>query len=167
MTTETILNLSERITIEEKNLARHIDWTGRHDSKSSLVLAIATGMLGFLMSSIPDKVALSSITLVLGFLAIVLLAFSLFFIHLGNYPRTTGPSSLLFFGTVATMEFETYKEKSEILSSEGYYEDLLRQCYVLARIISRKFWALQWAYRTLFLALPPWSICVILFKFSK
>src|SRR5713226_3517779 len=131
--------LSERVLIEEKNLARHLEWIGRHDTKSSVVLGLDTGMLGFLASVAPRPHAWTTLMVVFAVTSITLLALSLLFLHLGNYPKTRGPQSLLFFGALAALSFEQYRVARAALSQKDYLEDLLLQSHVVARIVSRKF----------------------------
>jgi len=160
-TTQPAVNQIDR---EEKNLARQLDWIGRHDTKASVVLGLATGMLGVLASMGPKPSTWTPVVVILTCLSILLLGASFVFVHLGNYPKTKGPQSLIFFGTIASRSFDEYRKAAYLRSQEEYLQDLLMQSHVVACIVAKKFWALQWAYRMLFLALLPWAVCIYLFK---
>lgn len=152
------------LDLQEKNLARQLDWIGRHDTKASVALGLATGMLGILASMGPKPSAWTPLVVVLMSPCVVLLGSSFLFVYLGNYPKTGGPKSLIFFETIAGLPIDEYKTAALSQSREDYLQDLLTQSHVVASIVARKFWALKWAYRMLFLALPPWAACIYLFK---
>ncbi len=149
---------------QEKNLARQLDWIGRHDTKASVALGLATGMLGILASMGPKPSTWTPLVVVLTCVSIVLLGSSFLFVYLGNFPRTSGPKSLIFFGTISSLPIDEYRKTAYSQSQEDYLQDLLIQSHVVACIVAKKFWALQWAYRMLFLALPPWAASIYLFK---
>src|SRR5437667_7577979 len=98
-----------QLDLQEKNLARQLDWIGRHDTKASVVLGLATGMLGVLASMGSKPSTWTPIVVVLTSVSIVLLGSSFVFIHLGNYPRTRGPRSLIFFGKIAVLPLDEYR----------------------------------------------------------
>jgi hypothetical protein len=161
-----LLPVMSQIDLQEKNLARQLEWISRHDSKASVVLGLATGMLGFLASTAPKPGAFSPLLLVFTSASIVPLVASFLFVHLGNYPRMRGPKSLAFFGTIAQLRFDEYKNAVLSRTPQTHLEDFLAQSHTVACIVARKFSALQWAYRMLFIALMPWAVCIFLYKAS-
>src|SRR5260370_1577264 len=112
----------------------------------------------------PKPSTWTPLVVVLTCVSIVLLGSSFLFVYLGNCPRTSGPKSLIFFGTISSLPIDEYRKTAYSQSQEDYLQDLLIQSHVVACIVAKKFWALQWAYRMLFLALPPWAASIYLFK---
>jgi hypothetical protein len=155
----------ERIRIAEVNLSRLLDWVGRIDAKSSVVLGINTAMLGVLASLAPAPHLWAARTVILGIVSVLLCAATFVCIYLVNYPRTKGPTtSLNFFGGIASRTFREYEKAFMHLASAEYLSDVLEQCHKNAEIVKLKFAALKWAYRFLMTAIVPWCLCLYYFK---
>lgn len=163
-----MMNVQQQIDTSERNLDRLLDWISRLDGKSSLVLGIDTAMLGVLAGFAP-RVDLWTVWMaIIAGVAIGMLAASLCFIYLANYPRTIGPrKSLLYFGSIAGMTFNEYQQSFANMSESQFLNDLLEQCHRNSEIITRKFWALKWAFITLLLAVVPWLVSLYRFKFLE
>lgn len=155
---------SQRVAMMEKNLSRQIDWIGKHDTKTSIVLGITTAMLGVLAHSLSKVPDLPQTQLCFTLLAFGLLGAVLVFLYVGNFPRTDGSSSLIFFGSIAKEKRDRYMARIREQTPEGYLEDLTNQCHVVSTIVDRKFRSLQWAYRMLFLSIAPWAESVAYFN---
>src|SRR5260370_40313768 len=130
---------------QEKNLARQLDWIGRHDTKASVALGLATGMLGILASMGPKPSTWTPLVVVLTWVSIVLLGSSFLFVYLGNFPRTSGPKSLIFFGTISTLPIHAHRKTSYSQAQADYLQDLLIESHVISCIIASRVLAFQWA----------------------
>jgi hypothetical protein len=159
------MNEEENIRIAELNLSRLLDWGGRVDAKSSVVLGINTAMLGVLASLAPAPHLWTARTIILGTTSMLFFAANFVCIYFVNYPRTKGPAtSLNFFGGIASRTFREYQKAFMDHSSPDYLNDVLEQCHRNAEIVRSKFSALQWAYRSLLIGIIPWSLCLYYFK---
>ena len=153
----------QQLDAAEKRLDRLLDWVSRSDTKFSVVLGVDTGMLGFLATSTPaGPVPLSA--LVFAALSVLLLAFSLFFVYRGTYPRTKGPGgSLVYFGSIAKKDREGVKDTFRSRTLEDHLDDMLDQVHRNSEIVDRKFAALRRSYRCLLTAVAPWAFTLFLF----
>jgi hypothetical protein len=159
------MNDDERIRIAECNLSRLLDWVGRIDAKSSVVLGIDTAMLGVLAGLAPPPHLWTLSTGILTALGTALPVASLCCVYVVNYPQTKGPAtSLNFFGGISRRSFREYSEAFMKCSTADHLSDVLEQCHRNAEIVSRKFSALKWAYRMLLVGVLPWVACLWYFR---
>jgi hypothetical protein len=156
--------LEARIDSAEKNLARLIDWVGKHDNKAAVVLSLATAMLGLLAAAVPAPAGLTPTKITLAAVTVALLGVCLGSLYLGNYPRTAGPPSLLYFNSIAGFSPEEYQRSFAARAREEHLHDLLRQGHAISSILRTKFSTLRSAYRALFLAVLPWLLSIYMFK---
>jgi len=165
MISSTPMSIDDQLNIAEKNLEFLLDWIGRYDNKSSVILGIDTGMLGVLATFAPDKAFWDSWMILFAFSSIILLLLSLLFVYLGNYPRLKGPSeSLFYFGSICKKCLIQYQQGFSKRSKEECLNDLLEQCHRNSEIINQKFNYLKWAYLLLLLSVIPWVITIYLFR---
>jgi Family of unknown function (DUF5706) len=159
------MNVDEQTRIAESNLGRLLDWIGRVDAKSSVVLGICTAMLGAFAGLAPAPHLWTSQTAFLAAFGVICPITSLFCVYLVNYPQTKGPAtSLNFFGGIAKRSFREYNEAFMKVSATEHLSDVLEQCHRNAEIVSRKFSSLKWAYRTLLIGVIPWMVCLYYFR---
>ena len=155
----------ERTRIAEANLGRLLDWIGRIDTKSSVVLGVGTAMLALLASLAPSPRIWTLQTVIFGATGAVCPLASLFFVYAANYPRVKGSStSLNFFGGISSKTFREYAKAFMDASAGDHLSDVLEQCHRNAEIISQKFSALKWAYRALLVGVVPWILCLYYFR---
>lgn len=159
------MNDDERIRIAECNLSRLLEWVGRVDSKSSVVLGINTAMLGVLAGLAPAPHLWTGWTVLLTLIGVLAPMVSLCFVYLVNYPQTKGPTkSLNFFGGISKHTFREYSAAFMKVTASDHLSDLLEQCHRNAEIVSWKFSALKWAYKWLLIGVVPWMICLCYFR---
>lgn len=158
------MSLSDRIQAAERNLERLLEWVNRFDSKSSLVLGIDASMLGVVSGLAPPFRMWTGLAVTLAGLTITLLAVGLGFVFAGVFPRTKGPKSLLYFGSVGKMPFSDYRQMFLEQTDRSYLNDLLEQCHRNSEILNHKFGALQWSYRAVLFAVIPWGATIFLFR---
>jgi hypothetical protein len=159
--------VNQKIDAAEKNLARLLDWIGRFDTKTSVLLGVTTGMLGVLASFSPTPSKWTFSQILWAITAAFPLALAFWFIYYAAYPRTKGPAkSLVFFGSIAKNTFSEYRQQFISLTPDRYLEDILEQCHRNSEIIDAKFVHLKRAYICTLLALLPWGLTIYLFKAS-
>jgi hypothetical protein len=159
------MNEAERIRIAECNLSRLLEWVGRVDAKSSVVLGIATAMLGVLAGLAPAPHLWTRYTVVMASLGTVFPIISLCCVYLVNYPQTKGSStSLNFFGGISKRTFREYEAAFMESAASDHLRDVLEQCHRNAEIVNGKFSSLKWAYRSLVVGVIPWMACLYYFR---
>jgi Family of unknown function (DUF5706) len=159
------MNEAERIRIAECNLSRLLDWVGRVDAKSSVVLGVATAMLGVLASVAPAPHLWTRYTAVLAVLGAVCPIVSLCCVYFVNYPQTKGSgTSLNFFGGISKHTFREYETAFMNSTVADHLRDVLEQCHRNAEIVNSKFSSLKWAYRSLVVGVIPWMVCLYYFR---
>lgn len=155
----------EQLRLAEKNLDHLLEWVGRFDSKSSVVLGIDTGMLGVLATFAPAKNMWNPLMIEFALLSTTLLSISLLFVYLGNYPRLKGSSeSLFYFGSICKKRFNQYEREFSKRSTKEHLKDMLKQCHRNSEILSQKFRCLKWSYLLLISSVIPWAITIYFFR---
>lgn len=157
----------EQARVLEAALDRHIEWVSQHESKATFVMGIVTGMLGALAALAPASPMWTPALLVVGGVTLGALSLSVVCLYFANYPRTSGPASLIFFGAIAAMSADEYRRRIRGLSSREYLDDLANQCHEVSRILTTKYRLLSWAFRGLFLSLPFWVVTMYLIRFAS
>lgn len=155
-----------KIQVAEKNLDRLLEWINRFDNKSTIILGIDTGMLGYLGSSAPSVQTWTISIILLVILAVGALLLSLLYVYFGIYPRTKGPQdSLIYFGSIVKKSVDEYKQAFSGQNDDGYLTDLLEQCHRNSEILDQKFDCLKKAYRLLLISVLPWALALYFFKY--
>jgi len=147
---------------DELNLV--LSFFSRVESRSSVVLAIDTGMAGFLLSSAPPIRSFSMCMALASGLAIGLLGVSIVFLYFGSAPNLKGgEASLVYFGEIAKHREHKFIEDFKAQDEVNYANDLLGQAWRNAKILTIKFHSLKWAFRFMAFAIPPWLVSLALF----
>jgi len=156
----------DSVAFLEKTLTRLLEWIRAADSKIPPVLAISTSMLGVMAVFVPKVSDWTSLSALVGILALVLLLVCLFFLSIACFPRTDGPTdSLIYFETIKALDYDAYLNKIKQMTTTGYSVDLAKQCHRNAEIASSKYFRLKIAMVSLFLSIIPWLVFVfILYK---
>jgi hypothetical protein len=156
---------NDDIVRAEKSLDRHLQWIGRFDTRTSLVTGIAIAMLGVLATVSPPFAKWTTFLWVAVSISLACLAGSLASLFVALFPRTAAPNaSLHFFGSIADMKADEFRNQFRVQTPVAYFEDLAEQCHVNARILARKFTWLKVALALLLLAAMPWALAVFLSK---
>ena len=149
----------------EKSLSQMIDWIGRHDSRSAGLMGITVAMMGALSAATPSVKQWTGLFTFALFLAAVGFGMVLYQLMRGQIPRLrTGRPSLSFFGTVATMSQDDFRNRFVAMTEEEYLDDILNQCYVNARILRSKFRCLRRGLIALLITALPWVWAISLAK---
>lgn len=149
----------------EKSLAQMIDWIGRHDSRSAGLMGITVAMMGALSAATPAVKQWNGLFMVALALASAGFCMVLYQLMRGQIPRMrTGKPSLSFFGSVAAMPQDEFRERFIKMTEEEYLDDILNQCYVNARILRSKFRCLKRGLIALLITALPWTWAISLAK---
>lgn len=152
----------------EKELSRLLAWTQSAETRIGLVLPLSTAMLGVLAVLAPTYSKWTIFPGIMSAFSVLFLVLSVAFSALASFPRTSGPKgSLIYFGDIASMEFDQYRVASKKLDLDAYIEDLIKQCHRNAQIAERKHAWIQRALRCLFISSAPWALSVYLLYSAK
>jgi hypothetical protein len=136
----------------------------RVESKFSVILAIDTGMTGFLAANAPPFSAFSKWMLVSSGATILLLAASIAMLYRGSFPNLSGgQSSLVYFREIAKRTEHRFVEEFSAQNEKHYANDLLGQVWRNAQILTIKFDCLKLAFTFLAIAIVPWIVSLVLF----
>ncbi len=127
---------------QEKNLDRAQDWIQNADQKVSIFLAltgaVSTFSLPYFFKVFPKD----------GFFGILLFIATLIFLTMSfyksikaikpNISKSKKQKSMIYFGDIATLTLEQYKNKIKDFSKEDYRNDLTNQIYVCSKIANNK-----------------------------
>jgi hypothetical protein len=109
----------------------------RVESKFSVILAIDTGMTGFLAANAPPFSAYSLWMLLSSGTTILLLATSIAMLYRGSFPNLSGgESSLVYFREIAKRTEHHFIEEFSAQNEKRYATDLLGQVWRNSQILS-------------------------------
>ena len=77
------------------------------------------------------------------------------------FPRLKGPpSSLIFFGGIATMNATNYQEVAAKASNKDWESDIFSQIHINARLAQQKFNEVKFAIHMFSASIPFWGLSV-------
>jgi hypothetical protein len=159
-----IVESDKLISAAQNELQLVLGFFSRVESRSSVVLAIDTGMAAFLIGSAPPLHSLDRWMAIGSGATIVLLGMSIIFLYFGSAPNLKGgEGSLVYFGEISRLREHKFIEDFAKQSEETYAKDLLAQAWRNARILGIKFHCLKWAFRFMAFAIAPWLVSLALF----
>jgi hypothetical protein len=152
------------ISAAKDELQLVLSFFSRAESRSSVILAIDTGMAGFLLSRAPAPDLFTCWMMVAGITTMVLLAGSITFLYFGNAPNLKGgEGSLVYFGEISKLREHKFIEAFSAQSERDYANDLLAQAWRNSKILGIKFLCLKWAFRLMAFSIMPWLVSLSLF----
>ena len=159
------MEIDMKIPEAEINLQRKLEWLNRFDSRVAFAAGSIITMLGVLANASASIAEWNwYLYLILGATGALLFA-SLILVYMTQYPKTTSQnSSLIYFGTIATLKFDEFRKRTKERSSEEYLDDLLCQIHINAQILGKKFSNLKTALILLGIAIVPWLTSIFLSK---
>jgi hypothetical protein len=156
---------NERLTSaarDELNLV--LSFFSRVESRSSVVLAIDTGMGAFLVGSAPPLHSFCKWMAIASGATLLLLGVSVVFLYFGSAPNLKGgEGSLVYFGEISKSREQKFVDDFAAQSEATYARDLLAQTWRNAKILGIKFHCLKWAFRFMAFAIIPWLVSLALF----
>jgi len=154
------------ISRQETVLQHQLDWIRAVDSKTPVVIGVATAMLAVTGALSPAPTNVTWITGLLMAAGSVPLLVSIAWSAAATFPQTTGPrGSMIFFGGIASMTNTEYAKAVAGRSDVQYLEDVNAQCHRNAQIATAKYKAVRHAMGWLFVSTPVWlASCYLLYK---
>lgn len=145
-------------------LERVLGFFPRVDAKASVLLAVDTGMLGFLATKVPQLHMLTWWEIAIPAAAAALLGVSLWYLYKGAFPKLEGGGmSLIYFREIAKRTESKFVDEFMKQSEEVHAKDLLGQAWRNSEILKEKFDDLKKAFIFLALAIPPWVVALVVF----
>jgi hypothetical protein len=142
-----------------------LSFFSRVDAKASVVLAVDTGMAGYLASRLPSPAAVLPWLLLIPFLAFALIGFSLWHLYKGAFPNLTGGNlSLVYFREIAKRTETKFIDEFTAQSEADCVKDVLGQVWRNSEILVEKFNHLKRAFIFMALAVVPWAFSLGLFS---
>jgi hypothetical protein len=140
----------------------------RVDAKSSVVLAVNTGMVGYLAAHLPSPITLAPWELIPPSISFLLSALSYWHLYKGAFPKLEGGNlSLVYFQEIAKRTEAKFIDEFVKQSEQEYAKDLLGQAWRNAEILKQKFSHLKWAFVFLAWSVLPWAIALGVFAMRK
>jgi hypothetical protein len=158
------INEQQQIEVQEKSLARFLEWIRHADSKSQIFISLNLAMIAAIVAGLPtpDKFNVRSlILLVLGAgIPVVDLIHCLHAVA----PKTTSNAtkSHIFFGLVQEPSAEEFHKNVNSRRIQDYLEDLNDQCFANSQIASKKYRHLKSASIWTFRCMPIWITAIYL-----
>jgi hypothetical protein len=124
-----------------------LNFFSRVDSKASVVLAVDTGMAGYLASRLSASSAMLSWPMLIPLLAFTLIGFSIWRLYKGAFPNLVGGNqSLVYFREVAKRTEAKFIDEFMAQDEVAYVKDLLGQARRNSEILAEKFNHLKCAF---------------------
>ena len=140
----------------------------RADSKASVVLAVDTGMAGYLASHLSLQGSLSTWEVLAPLVTFSLIGHSLWQLYRGAFPNLEGGSnSLVYFREIARRTEAKFIEEFAAQSESEYAREILGQAWRNSQILADKFNRLRVAFIFMALAVVPWVISLAQFAIQQ
>ncbi|KAB2868748.1 MAG: hypothetical protein IT503_01700 [Burkholderiaceae bacterium] len=157
------LTADQLLRSQQTTLSRLVATGAIADSRAGLVISSNIGMLGALAASVPSSLLHTAspwLWWLLGLTAAACVA-SVAMAALAAFPRPgTQPGSLVFFGSIASMEPAAYFERLLAVPQIEFSHDLADQCHRVAVLAAMKFRWVRRAMATMIAAALPWLACL-------
>jgi hypothetical protein len=145
-----------------------LSFFSRVDAKASVVLAVDTGMAGYLASRLPPPNTVVPWLLLTPLLAFALVGFSLWHLYKGAFPSLAGGNlSLVYFREIAKRTESKFIDEFTEQSEANYAKDVLGQVWRNSEILVEKFNHLKCAFIFMALAVVPWAFSLGLFSMKS
>lgn len=145
-----------------------LSFFSRVDAKASVILAVNTGMVGYLSAHLPSLESMRWWEFLAPACTIVLLASSFWYLYKGAFPQTKGGhGSLVYFREVAGRTETKFIDEFMSQQEAGYTKDLLGQAWRNSEILRQKFEDVKYAFILMAIAVLPWTISLSDFALRK
>ena len=147
---------------DELNLV--LGFFSRVDAKASVVLAVDTGMVGYLAGRLPSASVLLSWRILIPLAAFLLIARSMWHLYKGGFPNLTGGNqSLVYFREIAKRTESKFIDEFMAQDETALVKDLLGQAWRNSEILVEKFDHLKLAFVFMALGVFPWVVSLAMF----
>ena len=131
----------------------------RVDAKASVVLAVDTGMVGYLSAHLPGLDSMRSWEFLAPACTLALLAWSFWHLYKGAFPQLQGgQGSLIYFKEIAGRTETKFVDEFMSQQEPAYIKDVLGQAWRNSQILKEKFHHLRCAFILMAIAVLPWTI---------
>jgi hypothetical protein len=138
-----------------------LSFFSRVDSKASVVLAVDTGMAGYLAAHLPSLNSLHWWEFLAPACVVALLVVSFWHLYRGAFPQLEGgQQSLVYFGEIAARTESRFVDEFMAQQETGYIKDVLAQAWRNSQILKEKFEHLKCSFIFLAIAVLPWTIAL-------
>ncbi len=161
--------MKEDLLVEaaKNQLSFVLSFFSRVDSKASVVLALDTGMAGYLASRFPPISVLVVWHYIAPGTAFLLIGLSFWHLYLLAFPNLVGGNaSLIYFREIAKRTETKFVDEFSSQSESNYGKDLLGQAWRNSEILVEKFNHLKCAFRFMALSVVPWCAALIQFAIT-
>jgi hypothetical protein len=146
-------------SVAKDQLGLVLSFFSRVDSKASVVLAVDTGMAGYLAGRLPSLKAVPCWQSLIPLVAFVLIGISFWNLYKGAFPNLKGGNqSLVYFRAIATRTEAKFIDDFSAQSEGEYAKDVLGQVWRNSEILVEKFNHLKRAFVFMALAVLPWVV---------
>lgn len=154
--------LRERRTArQEAALLLQLEWIRAVDSKTAVVIPIATAMLATLWAVAPKPSDLNLCSVPWLAIGTVPPLLALVFCWKATFPQTDGPAgSFIYFGGICSHDLAKYGEKVRSRTDDEHLEDLCQQVHRNAQIARSKYGAVQHAMKALLAGALLWVAAI-------
>jgi hypothetical protein len=155
------MDTNRLIDLMEDALTRQQKTNSAADTKVSTLIGINTTMLAVLAALITRVGQASPWMVFFVVLSAGGLLTGILFLSLSSVPRTSRTtSSVIFFGSIASMSSEAFRDAMRGISPEDYLNDLLEQIHRTSEIATAKYRWIQRAQLAWYWSIVPWLITV-------
>lgn len=133
----------------QNNLIRNIDFIKQADTKASYLSALLTAVVGFAVSNLNTADWSKWWDIILASVSLLAVIISIFFIARVIFPtlkEKLSKQSLIYYGTISTMDIEAYKNKRNKLSKKEENDYIMDQVYITSVIVNIKMKNVQRAF---------------------
>ncbi len=160
--------LSPRTTELWRELDLLMTFHERVESRFALLFGVDAALIGALANVTPPLHQLTAFRASMVVVALSVISVSVFRIYRGLFPRLGGPmNSMLYFRSISAYNEEDYASEWRTLVSTQLVDDLSRQVWRNARLVTEKFRNLRSAFSLTIFALAPWALSVAIFTWGE
>jgi hypothetical protein len=157
-----------QLSASHDELALVVSFFSRVDAKASVVLAVDTGMVGYLSSHLPGLDSVRWWEFIAPACTVALLFWSYWFLYKGAFPRLKGgEGSLVYFREIAGRTETKFVDEFMSQHQEAYIKDVLGQAWRNSQILKEKFNDLRYAFIFMAIAVLPWTLSLTDFALRK
>jgi hypothetical protein len=133
----------------------------RVDAKASVVLAVDTGMVGYMSAHLPGLDSIRWWEFLAPACTIALLSWSFWYLYKGAFPQLKGgQGSLVYFREIAGRTETRFIDEFISQQESAYIKDVLGQAWRNSQILQEKFDDLRRAFIFMAVAVLPWTIAL-------
>lgn len=156
------VDTSKRLLTAQWVLDRQLSWITAADARVAAIVTINTAMLAGLAAAYNSHDTHTRIMMVLSLLTVMMGITALALCAMAIKPKTDGPhGSLLFFGSVAATEVESYQQSFHSASDMELLLDWSQQIHVNAKIANAKYTRVGKAIAASFAAASFWIAALV------